>query len=60
MRTNYKTRAPFFLNGKWGWLRWTNTEPNKHAAIAEKAREIGAVSWDAGQADHVEADRANF
>ncbi len=50
----FKTRAAFMLPGRrnWSWVTWEHREPNKHAAIIEKAREIGATRWDFGNADH--------
>ncbi len=48
----YKTRAAFSRRGKWGWVTWTHQEPNKHAAIIAKGRELGAEGWDFGNADH--------
>jgi hypothetical protein len=44
----------------WTWITWTHAHGNKHAAIIEKAEEIGAVRWDFGQADHGPVDRVNF
>lgn len=61
MKTIYmRTRAPFFVSGRWIWRTWTHTEANKHAAIIEKATELGAQAWDFGQADHEFLDRAGF
>ena len=40
----------------WSWLKWDHKEPSKHAAIIDKAKEIGAVGWDFGQADHFRTD----
>ncbi len=62
MNITYKTRAAFRLtNGAgWTWITWTHRHGNKHAAIIEKANELGAKGWDFGQADHAEASRANF
>jgi hypothetical protein len=50
----YRTRAAFMLPGRrnWQWVTWTHREPNKHAAIIAKANELGATSWDFGNADH--------
>jgi len=66
----WKTRAPFLINGKWKWIVWTTKadDPsfppgevgNKHAVILKKARELNAEAWDFGQADHMEAGRANY
>ncbi len=55
----YKTKAAFMLPGKrnWTWITWTNRHANKHAAIVEKAKEIGATQSDFGQAEHHEIDR---
>lgn len=50
----FRTKAPFFFNNKWNWINWTSNEPNKIAAIAAKAQEVGATSYDFGQADHNE------
>jgi hypothetical protein len=58
--TNWKTRAAFLKGGRWGWHVWTHTHANKHAALIEKAAELGAQGYDAGQADHAELSRANF
>jgi hypothetical protein len=62
MATPYKTRAAFQMAGGrgWTWITWTHAHGNKHAAIIEKAEEIGAVRWDFGQADHGPVDRVNF
>ena len=51
---SYTTRAPFMRPGArgWSWIKWTHGHANKHAAILEKAKEIGATAWDFGQADH--------
>lgn len=43
--------APFMLEGSWHWLTWQATTANKHAAILDKAAEIGATAWDFAQAD---------
>lgn len=58
----WKTRAAFRMAGRagWTWITWTHAHGNKHAAIIEKAQEIGAVAWDFGQADHGEIGRVNF
>jgi hypothetical protein len=66
----WKTRAPFLIKGKWKWIVWTTKadDPsfapgevgNKHAVILKKARELNAEAWDFGQADHMQADRANY
>ena len=55
----WTTRAAFITKqgGSWSWVKWTHFDPNKHAAILAKAKELGAVAWDFGQADHFEADR---
>jgi aryl-alcohol dehydrogenase-like predicted oxidoreductase len=60
MTNTFKTRAPFLVNGRWQWHTWPNHEANKHAAILDKARELGASAWDFGQADHDFADRVSF
>lgn len=62
MNITFRTRAAFILpNTKaWKWVTWSNTHPSKHAAIIEKAKELNAVSWDFGNADHEESSRANF
>jgi hypothetical protein len=52
-----KTNAAFVVNGKWTWVKWTHREPNKHAAIIGKAKELGATGWDFGQADHYPLDQ---
>jgi hypothetical protein len=52
-RTTLRTTAPFLMpSGGWVWVTWTNSIPNKHAAILEKKEELGAVAADFGQADH--------
>lgn len=56
----WRTRAPFFVNHRWRWVTWTNDHGNKHAAIIEKAKELGATRWDFGQADHDMTDRVNY
>ena len=56
----WKTRAAFQVGAGWTWITWTHAHGNKHAAIIEKAAEIGATHWDFGQADHGEIDRVNF
>lgn len=56
----FRTKAPFYLKDRWVWLKWSNDEPSKHAAILRKAAEIGALSWDFGQSDHEERSRAWF
>jgi hypothetical protein len=60
--TNWKTRAAFSFNGgcTWVWHTWRHNHGNKHAAIIEKAAELGAKTWDYSQADHGEAGRVNF
>jgi hypothetical protein len=59
---NWKTRAAFVYPGNpnWRWVTWTHHHGNRHAAIIEKAREIGATSWDFGQADHGLVGDVNF
>lgn len=59
---SWKTRAAFVLPNRsgWIWITWTHRHGNVHAAIIEKAKEIGAIRWDFGQADHGEIDRVNF
>jgi hypothetical protein len=59
-KTEWKTRAPFLVAGSWRWITWTHGAANKHAAMIDKAKELGAQSWDYGQADHELADRAWF
>jgi len=59
-RAMWRTRAPFLIDGRWQWVSWTHASGSKHAAIVEKARELGASAWDFGQADHEQADRASF
>ena len=58
----WKTRAAFRMSAAagWSWFTWTHNHGNKHEAIIEKAQEIGAVSWDFGQADHGQVGRVNF
>jgi hypothetical protein len=56
----FRTRAPFHVNGRWIWRTWTNNHANKHAAIIEMGQSLGAVAWDYGQADHEEFSRAGF
>ncbi|MEK9899154.1 MAG: hypothetical protein VW516_00210 [Rhodospirillaceae bacterium] len=56
----YRTRAAFLVSGAWRWIAWTHADGNKHAAITDKAQELGATSWDFGQADHSELARWNF
>lgn len=56
----YRTRAPFATKGRWSWVTWTHTEANSHAAIRRKADELGADTWDYGQADHFELSRCPF
>jgi hypothetical protein len=55
----WRTRAAFRLLGarNWQWHTWTHNHGNKHAAIHEKATELGAVAWDFGNADHAELSR---
>lgn len=50
--SSWTTRAPFHVGGQWRWVTWTHRHANKHAAIIEKADELGADGWDFGQADH--------
>ena len=52
MPAQFKTYAPFLINHKWVWRRWTSAHGNKHEAILEKAQEFGAQRWDFGQAEH--------
>ena len=56
----WRTRAPFLINHKWQWVTWNHHHGNRHAAILEKAKELGATMWDFGQADHGEFGRVNF
>jgi hypothetical protein len=58
----WKTRAAFMVKpgAGWTWLTWSHAHGCRHAAIIEKARELGAVAWDFGQADHGEVGRVNF
>ena len=57
--TAYVTRAPFRIGtAGWTWHTWMSEHGNKHAAINEKAAELGAHSWDFGQADHDEFSRS--
>lgn len=48
-----KLTAPFLVKGKWVWPSWVDAKcgGNKHAAIIEKGKELGATAWDFGQAD---------
>jgi hypothetical protein len=57
MSIPYTTLAAFYIRGRWTWVRWTNREPNSHAAIIRKANELGADAWDFGQAEHHETSR---
>jgi hypothetical protein len=54
---SYTTLAAFQCKDKWIWVRWTHNEPNSHAAIISKAKELGAAGWDFGQAEHHETSR---
>lgn len=48
-----KVNAPFLVNGKWIWPTWIQVSGevgNSHAAIIDKAKELGATAWDFGQA----------
>lgn len=56
----YRTRAAFLINNHWAWHTWTHAEPNKHAAIIDKSKELGATCHDFGNADHEEEDRWNY
>ena len=57
----YKTRAAFVLTGNvWTWKTWINYTGNKHEAILQMAKKLNATNWDFGQADHMEASRANY
>jgi len=49
-----ETLAPFsFDNGAtWRWVAWRHNEGNSHAAIIEKARELGANAWAYDQGHH--------
>lgn len=60
MATSYTTNAPFLVKNNWQWVRWTHSEPNRHAAILDKAKELNASAWDFGQADHYETSRYPF
>lgn len=57
---SYRTRAAFLVSGSWVWKTWNHHEPNKHAAILNKAAEIGAGGYETSQADHAEEDRWNY
>jgi hypothetical protein len=59
-KNSYTTRAAFLRGGRWGWIRWTHGDANKHAAILGKATEIGAQGCDFGNADHDETSRYSF
>jgi hypothetical protein len=52
----WRMHAAFSRNGgrTWFWVTWTTGEPNKHAAIIDKARELGVNAWDFGNADKTE------
>lgn len=56
----HRTKAAFSTGYGWKWITWNNTHGNKHAAIVEKARELGAKGYDAGNAEHEEIGRWNF
>lgn len=45
--------AAFSFNGgaSWTWRTFDFAGGNKHAAIVQKAKEIGANAWDFSQAD---------
>ncbi len=59
--TSFRTRAAFHIGTSgWQWVTWTHRHGSKHAAIVEKAKEIGASAWDMGNADHAESSRAGF
>ena len=55
--TAYRTSAAFLVGGKWTWIKWDHANPNKHAAIIAKSKELDAQGHDFGQADHHEASR---
>lgn len=42
-----KVTSPFLVNGKWIWPTWIDAEcgGNSHAAIIDKAKELGAKAW---------------
>lgn len=54
----YRTRAAFLINNRWCWHTWTHSEGNKHAAIIDKSKELGATCHDFGNADHDELSRS--
>lgn len=56
----FKTKAPFRINGAWVWITWLHPHGNMHKAMIEKGDALGATGWDYGQALHEFADRANF
>ena len=55
----YRTRAAFLINNRWCWHTWTHSDGNKHAAIIDKSKELGATCHDFGNADHGELSRWN-
>lgn len=60
MTSLLRTRAAFLVRGRWQWHTWTHSHASKHAAIVEKARELGAAGWDFGNADHGFLGEVNF
>jgi len=60
MVNTWRTKAPFFVSGKWTWHTWNHNHGSSHAAIIEKANELKADAWDFGQADHGMIGRVNF
>jgi len=53
----YTTKAAFLVRHRWTWVKWRHAEPNSHAAITSKARELNADAWDFGNADHYPTDQ---
>jgi hypothetical protein len=52
-----KVTAPFLMGGKWSWRTFTFAGGNKHEAIIQHGKSIGAQGWDFGQADVSEVVR---
>ncbi len=61
-RFTHRTKAAFMLPGSqhWIWLTWCHGPETKHAAIINKANEIGAIRWDFGNSDHGRIGEVNF
>jgi hypothetical protein len=60
-KPTHRTKAAFWIDDShgWRWRTWDNSNASRHAAILEKAIELGAKGYDSGNSEHEELSRWN-